>query len=152
ASIMLNGQSQSESVWDAGPTGRVEASLDVLSSNKTHLTVNITQPIQVGLNDTYDDGDQSRSHFALNVATTTGLLDFTADGADKTISGSIDSGPIRFDFPFNAYTYLLDRPAAPSVQHSESVSVQIPAVTGDFSYRPDGDALDVSRLGLGATS
>jgi hypothetical protein len=149
-------QSSSQTtVFDTPTTGLLSAQLDVTGTNKAHFSLSLDPAVKVGIRTNYnsaDGGVTDTSLVSIDVSPKQNLVTADADALAGTVQFSLGLAQTKIGFPFNAFTQMFNRDSASSVKHSEQVSMQVPAVDGNFAYSATGDTLTATGLDIGQSA
>jgi hypothetical protein len=152
-SVQPVSQSSSQTtVFGTPTTGILSAKLDVGGTNRAHFSLSLDPALKVEIRTNYtsaDAGVTDTSLVAINVSPKQNLISADADALAGTVQFSLALAQTKLDFPFDAFAQMFNRSAATGVKHSDSVSMQLPAVDGNFAYSAVGDTLTVTGLDLG---
>ena len=147
------GSSQT-TVFDTPTSGVLSAKLDVTDTNKAHFSLSLDPALKVAIRTNYNSADAGvtdTSLVSIDVSPKQNLITADADALAGTVQFSLALAQTNVGFPFDAFTQIFNRDAASSVKHSEQVSMQIPAIDGDFAYSATGDTLTGTGLDIGQT-
>jgi len=149
-------QSSSQKTVFATPaTGVLSAKLDVSGTNKAHFALSLDPAINIGIKTSYNSADAGvtdTSLVSINVSPKQNLITVDADALAGSVQFSLGLAQTKIDFPFDAFAQFFNRDAASGVKHAEQVSLQVPAVDGNFVYSATGDTLTVTGLDIGQST
>ena len=151
----VSSSSTQTTAFDTPTTGLLSAKLDVTGTNKAHFALSLDPAIKVGIKTSYnpaDAGVTDTSLVSFNVSPKQNLITADADALAGTVAFSLALAQTKVDFPFDAFTQMFNRDAASGVKHSDSVSIQLPAVDGNFAYSATGDTLTAAGLDIGQSA
>ncbi|WP_437761365.1 hypothetical protein WMF27_05130 [Sorangium sp. So ce281] len=137
-----------EPLFDQGATGHLEMVEELLSENKIHATLRVTEDIAVDSTVEQDGGASARGGVRIP-ATTGDAIDITADGTIRKIEFTLALGRIQWMMPFSSFIHLFNREAAPQASPAEIVELSVPGVHGRFSFDGKGDELRGADVGIG---
>ncbi|WP_437592928.1 hypothetical protein [Sorangium sp. So ce1000] len=137
-----------EPLFDDGATGHLEMVEELLSDDKVHATLRVTEDIAVDSTVEQEGGASTRTGVRIP-ATTGSAIDITADGTTREIECTLALGRIEWTMPLSSFIHMFNREAAPQANPAEIVELSLPGVHGRFSFDGEGDELRGTDLGIG---
>ncbi len=133
--------------YDANPTGTASFVLDTSAAGVATFSASLANELALGAT------DSASNHVRVTLGAEMDAVKLTADSHQRTLSGSLNLAALGFSYPLQSFIQqAFERDVTSSTPASDGVDIAVPAMKGAFEFDRSTDTLELTGLGLGASS